>query len=325
MSFTISYITNRREPKFEWFAWSLAKQGGTDIPVNVIDYHADNSDRRASIGCIAKESGIRLARHSTPKPTVWQGRHRLTKADCFAAANASNTAIALCPTEWIVFVDDLSVLRPGWLGRVKEAVKRTEITCGAYEKVLELVVEKGEAVSWKEHNSGKDIRMRQTGPDKLTACTGSWFFGCSFVAPVEALLTINGFDEDTDGMGYQDCLAGLMLNANGYQFVYDSGMVTFESEELHGQPGNVFHRWDPGTSPEDKSHKILELFANGRTKAPNYFGPDGLRGLREHVMRGNPFPVVSVPQHEWFTGRPLSSLPDNVEEPIHGPFERKLS
>lgn len=309
-SFTISYITNRLEPKFEWFCGSLARQGGGAIGVNVIDYHAEKPNRRHEIAAIAGKYGITLSKHVPPKPTVWQGKHKLTKQDYFAASNASNTAIALCPTEWIAFVDDLSVLMPGWLDRVKVATQRSEITCGAYRKVLELQVENGEVTHYVNHPQGNDIRLDQTGPNVVTPCGGSWFFGCSFVAPVEALLTINGFDEDVDSMGYQDCLAGLMLGSNGYRFVYDSGMMTWESEELHFQPGNRFIRWDPGISPEDKSHKILELHAAGRTKAPNYFGPEGLRGLRNRILAGEDFPVVQVPDREWFTGKLLKDLPE---------------
>jgi len=308
---TIAYITNRLEPKFEWFFSSLASQGGTDIPVNIIDYHADDVDRVNKVIRLADRYNIQLKLHITPKPTVWQGKHRLTKADYFAAANASNTAIAVCPTDWVAFVDDLSVFTPGWLNCVKEATERSEITCGAYRKVYKLEVgEDGQIVSFENSPGGNDRRADYNGWGCVVPCSGQWFYGCSFVAPVEALLTINGFDEDTDGMGYQDCLAGLMLNANGYHFVYDSRMVTYESEELHSQPGNVFIRWDPGNSPDDKSHAVINLAKNGRTKAPNYFGPEGLRGLRNYMLGGGRFPVMEIPQHEWFTGKALKDLPE---------------
>lgn len=324
MSFTISYITNRLEPKIEWFFGSLVKQGGGDIGVNVIDFHADDEKRRIDVFELAQKYGIKLVRHITPKPSVWQGPNRLTKADYFAASNASNTAIAICPTDWIVFVDDLSVLRPGWLNCVKEAVARGGITCGAYRKVLELTVENGEVTHHKEHPLGIDAREKTVGSNVVVPCGGEWFFGCSFVAPIEALLKINGFDEDCDGMGMQDCIAGLMLKANGYSFVYDSRMMTWESEELHGQPGNVFHREDWGVSPNDKSHKILDLVYGGRKVAPNYFGPFGLRQLRQSILEGNSFPAATVPQHEWFSGTPLRDLPKHIKDPSHGPFERRL-
>lgn len=169
---TISYITNRLEPKIEWFFGSLAKQGGGSIGVNVIDFHADNEERAKSVARLANHYGINLKRHITPKPTVWQGKHRLTKADYFAASNASNTAVAVCDTDWIVFVDDLSVLRPGWLNCVKEAIERGNITCGGYRKVLELQVEDGEVTHHKDHPLGFDVRERQVGTNNLVPCCG---------------------------------------------------------------------------------------------------------------------------------------------------------
>lgn len=323
--FTISYITNRLEPKLDWFFSSLAAQGGTGLPVNVIDFHANKAERRAEVAALAKTHGIDLQRHITPMPNAWQGEHRLTKDNYFAAATASNTAIAVCATDWIVFVDDLSVLQPGWLDCVREATTRTEITCGSYLKVLKLEVEAGLVKSFEFHAAGEDHRAKQVGWGKLTPCTGQWFFGCSFVAPVEALLRVNGFDPDCDSMGYQDTLTGLMLAKHGFKFVYDSRMVTYESEELHGQPGNVFHRWDPGISPNDKSHRMIELVEQGKRKSTNYYGPGGLRELRQRMLSGGTFPRHTGPETEWFTGTRLADLPATVEKLTHEPFERNVN
>ncbi len=310
MQVTISYITNRLEPKIEWFFGSLAKQGGTDIPVNVIDYHAGNPDRVARVKALADHYGIQLQKHIEPMPNVWQGKYRLTKADYFAASNASNTAIAACPTEWVAFVDDLSVFQPGWLNCVKEATTRNGITCGAYRKVFKLEVEDGIVTHYENSPGGNDRRMDYNGPNTLTVCSGQWFYGCSFVAPIEALLTINGFDQDCDGMGYQDTAAGVMLANQGFTFWYDSRMMTWESEELHGQPGNKFIRWDPGNSPDDKSHALVDMLNNGRKYAPNYYGEGGLREVRRRYLAGEPFPIIQVPDREWFTGKLLKNLPD---------------
>ena len=307
MSFTISYITNRLEPKFEWFFSSLASNGGDGLTVNIVDFHAES--RKEKVHKLAQKHGISIGRHTEPMPNVWQGKYRLTKEDFFAASNASNTAIAICPTSWVVFVDDLSVLRPNWLNCVKDATLRDGITCGAYKKVFELKVRAGKVESFKENPVGNDIRAQATGWDNVNPCLGQWFFGCSFVAPINALLDINGFDSDCDGMGYQDCVAGKMLESHGVKFWYDSRMVTFESEELHHQEGNTFHRLDPGISPNDKSHRILELVSRGRKTAPNYFGEGGLRRVRERTLLGYQFPVIQVPEHEWFTGKRLAELP----------------
>lgn len=306
MSFTISYITNRVEPKFDWFFGGLNSQGGNDIPVNIVDFHAKS--RIKEVRELAKKYNINLQKHVTPKPSVWQGEHRLTKDDYFAASNTSNTAIAICPTDWIVFVDDLSVFQPGWLQAVKKAVTRDGITCGAYRKVYKLEVEDGLVKSFENSPTGHDVRFAHCGANNVIPSHGGWFFGCSFVAPIENLLHINGFDEDCDGMGFQDCIAGIMLQNNGFKFYYDTSMMTWESEELHIQPGNKFIRIDPGVSPNDKSHAILNMVRNGRKMAPNYFDDGSLRNLRQATLNGRPFPIVKNPQHEWFTGKPLSEL-----------------
>lgn len=306
MNFTISYITNRLEPKFDWFFEGLSSQKGNEIPVNIIDFHAKN--RINEVKELALKNNINLKKHIAPKPSVWQGEHRLTKEDYFAASNTSNTAIAICPTDWIVFVDDLSVFQPGWLNAVKQAVKRDKITCGAYRKVRNLEVKDGIVTSFENSPSGHDVRFAFAGANNVIPAHGGWFYGCSFVAPTEALLHINGFDEDCDGMGYQDCIAGIMLQQNGFGFVYDTNMMTWESEELHFQTGNTFLRNDPGKSPKDKSHAILNMVRSGRNVAPNYFEDGSLRNLREKTLNGRPFPIAKTPQHEWFTGTPLSEL-----------------
>lgn len=306
MNFTISYITNRIEPKFEWFMASLNSQGGNNVPVNIIDYHANS--RNDEVKSLASKYSINLQKHITPKPTVWQGEFRLTKDNYFAASNTSNTAIAICPTDWIVFVDDVSVFQPGWLDAVKNAVKRDGITCGAYRKVYKMEVEDGLVKSYENSPVGHDVRFPHCGPNRVIQTHGGWFFGCSFVAPIFDLLHINGFDEDCDGMGFQDCIAGIMLQNNGFKLYYDTNMMTWESEELHIQPGNKFLRWDPGQSPNDKSHAILNMVRNGRNVAPNYFVDGSLRNLREATLNGRPFPKAETPQHEWFTGKHLSEL-----------------
>jgi glycosyltransferase involved in cell wall biosynthesis len=346
MHLTIAYFTSRKEPKIEWFFESLHRETGgkyDGIRIVIIDLH--NADRDIICGvpeCGMDELKEELAEappsrsyaltwapdvwHQPPKPTVWQGKHRLTKEDWFAASNARNTAICLAPDGWIAFVDDVSVLLPGWLARVREAMNHPKrITCGAYRKVKELVVEDGYVKSFADHPGGRDNRMAAVKCDYLdkfalgpvvamdrvslpVPCAGNWMYGCSLVAPVEAFLEINGYPEALcDGMGFEDVIAGIMLEKKGYSFAYDPRMMTYESEELHHQMP-VMKRSDYGVSPNDKSHAVLNAARNGHGWHPNYFGEEGIRGLRSRVLRGEPFPVVQIPAHEWFTRTPLSEL-----------------
>src|ERR1041385_5671507 len=121
-SLTVVYVTARREPKIEWFFDSLDRETGGDYSntkVVVVDSFLWSRDADM----------VRLAFYNdktklavTPKPTIWQGEHRITKQDWWAKCNSMNTGICLCETEWIAFVDDRSVLSHGWLQCVQDSM-----------------------------------------------------------------------------------------------------------------------------------------------------------------------------------------------------------
>lgn len=315
---TIAFFTSRKEPKIEWFFDSLHRETGGNydgIKVVIVDLWEPYRLKLGSSAVHFPETrgflGVKVPHiHVSPKPCVWQGDHRLTEEDWFAASNARNTAICLAPDGWIAFVDDLSVLLPGWFAAVREAMAgpQNKIICGSYRKVLKLEVADGNVKSFDDHPGGHDNRAAHVTGSGPHPCAGNWLYGCSLAAPVEAFLGINGFPEALcDGLGFEDVIAGIMLEKRGYTFAYDRRMMTYESEELHAQLP-VMKRSDYGVSPEDKSHAVLRIAQQGDGWHPNYFGPEGLRGLRQRVLAGEPFPVMQIPQHEWWTGTPLKDL-----------------
>ncbi len=93
-------------------------------------------------------------------------------------------------------------------------------------------------------------------------------------------------------------------------------MKTLESEELH-HVGPSFRKDDwhfvnglpvlGGDGHSDKSHAVLNI-AKQSKHWPNYFGEEGIRGLRKRVLAGEPFPVVQVPDRDWYSGLLLSEL-----------------
>jgi glycosyltransferase involved in cell wall biosynthesis len=325
---TICYMTCRNDPKFEWFFDSLAKQSQNlgDISVVVIDFFSENRTKETLNGKSALFFG---SEWTNPKPSVWQGEHRLTKENWFSASNARNTAICHSPDGWIAFVDDLSVLMPGWLNSIKQAMENDYIVFGAYRKVKKLVVENGEVKSWepslneKGEDVGMDSRWRIGNDNEAVPIGGGSLFGCSLAGPVESFLQIGGFPETLcDGTGSEDCVAGIMLENNGYKFKYDRRMLTLESEELHHYSGwdesemdkkkivsSSFRRCDWGISPFDKSHKIIELTRNLKWHC-NDLGdgfPD-IRTLRNHILAGGEFPIRYTPEHEWYSRTLLRDL-----------------
>lgn len=303
---TIAYMTCRRNPLIEMFLDSFHRECGgdyTDMKIVVVDFYADEPGRKEEF---AKKAHCPIT-HVPPKPCVWQGPHRLTKKDYFAASNARNTAVCYAPDGWIAFVDDLSVLCPGWLGEVKRMVSIEVIACGAYEKVRDLKVEHGEIVGYTSTELGTDGRLKNVKSREPVKCNGGWMFGSSCSIPVEALLKINGWDEDCDSLSGEDYICGHMLQQHGYRFRYCPRMKTLESEDGH-YGDTSFARFDKGVSPNDKSHAILNRVKRGRSMAPNYFGDGGLRALRQRILSGMTFPIPSEPQHDWYDGQSLSEL-----------------
>lgn len=295
---TIAFMTNRMDSKMDWFFDSLQKQMGDEAVKFIAISYFDNEGIRLSHG-----KPIHIHK---PKPNVWNGEYRLTKAPWFAAASARNTALCLAEDGWILYVDDLSVCAPGFWHAVKDAMHRpNRITCGAYRKVKNLVVENGEIKSYDEFPAGWDTRWHQVGED-VTPCRGEWLYGCSLVAPVEALLTVGGWPEICDGLGSEDYVMGMAMQNAGFHLTYDRRSMTFESEELHHiEP--AFKRSDYGVSPNDKSHAVLNMVKSGTRYFDNFY-EGGIRKMRDEVLAGKPFPVVLCPEHEWFSGVALKDL-----------------
>lgn len=308
----------------EWFFRSLHRETGgnyENIRVVVVDFLAppvdpekteqwakENPTRATLLAeCRVPASQILWVR---PKPTVWQGDHRLPQENWWAMSNARNTAVCLAPDGWIMFADDLSVLTDSYWNEVREAMKKPDtISLGAYRKVKNLVVaEDGQVVSFDDHPQGHDNRFGGGKDNEGVPCGGNWLYGCSLLAPVQAFLDINGWPEAwCDPLSFEDCIAGIMLTKKGWKMEYRRSMLTLESEERH-HDGTVMKRSDYGISPDDKSHAVLRMAQEGNGWHPNYFGEEGIAGLRQRILKGEPFPIMRIPEHEWYTGIALKTL-----------------
>lgn len=294
---TVAYLTSRLNPRFSWFFDSLHRElagNYNGIKIVVVDRHGP---RTLPSYCPVT--------HVPPKSSVWQGPYRLTSIDYFAASNTRNTALLLAPDGWIVYVDDLSVILPGWMDAVRLAMDGGYVAAGAYKKVNDLVVENGNVISHTEHPKGIDSRWHYG--DKPITIPGSQLFGCSMAAPVDWLLDIGGWDEDCDSVGGEDYALGMMLQSHGRTIKYCRKMLTFEDDLAHGEEPPVV-RIDKGVSPHDKSHAMLHMIHGGRRSAPNYFGPGGIRAVRQRILAGEQFPITRVPDRDWFDGQLLSEM-----------------
>jgi Methyltransferase domain/Glycosyl transferase family 2 len=305
---TIAYITGRKEPKFEWFFDSLANQlSQQDKPkIIIVDFLAEQRNKSAY-----ETHGLDIT-WVEPKPTIWQGKHKITKDDWWAMSNARNTAFCLCQTEWIAFLDDRCVLMPGWLEAVKSAMDGNYAVCGSYQKRSHMEVEHG-FIKGYQKLLGTDSRMEKA-PQGMKNCPGSWMFGCTFALPLEWALAVNGFEEGCDGLSMEDVIFGLMLKNNGFRIDYSPQMRMIEDRtegEIssgHGVDG-VLKRSDKGVSPKDKSHAALERF--GKRKITE-FTPN-LKEIGEAGLKCGSFPepkynASDFNWKDWYDGQPISEM-----------------
>lgn len=316
MHLTIAYITCRTEPRIEWFLRTLARQVKPEdcIHVILVDFYADTPGRSDWRNCVfnANSRKVETLKHVPPKPTVWQGRHRKTRRDYFAAANARNTALALCRTEFIAFIDDLSALGPLWLDQVRHAEHHQYTVLGAYKKVLNLDVQPSGEVTFTPHPKGADSRWHAGSDQGIVPASGSWLFGCSFALPLEHALAVNGFDEICDGAGAEDYDFGIRLQRWGSRIHYNRNMLTYESEEGHAGPGSAFLRVAKPTDWEGQrmgsDHVLLRRVTNeARTTTLAQY--TDLHALRRHLAAAcGEFPPPTGPDVDWRDGTPLSEM-----------------
>ena len=296
MKITIAYITAREEPHLEWLCAGIEQQAqkGDKIELIVVD----------ALGRRAKEIGYRPIKaiaklvETRPKPTIWQGPHRITAHDFFANANARNTAIVLCDTDYICFLDDRCRLSPGWLTQVRLGEKKcASVICGPYDK-------------HEDWGISVDHR-RQHAPQGKQNCGGGWCYGGNFALPLKWLLEVNGCEEGCDPVGLEDCVLGHMLENVGHRIDFVTEMSVQQDRRGFVHPLN-FPRQDKGQSPNDKSNAMrARFFPRKRTE----FTPD-LKDLRRLVDKKKklPLPDPSGDHRDWYDGSLIRGAGLTAEE-----------
>jgi hypothetical protein len=296
---TIGYITAREEPHLEWLCDGIEQQAQSDDKIELIVVDA--------LGRPAAEIGYRSVKaikklvETRPKPSIWQGEHRITAHDFFANANARNTATVLCGMDYICFLDDRCKLDPGWFEAVRcGEKKRDAVLCGSYIK----------------HWSGGILtdHRRELHPQGKRNCLPEWSYGCNLALPLKWALRVNGFEEGCDPVGVEDCVFGQMLGNAGYRLDFVAEMsVQQDRNDPRGYLHPVhFPRQDKGQPPNNKRRVQLERFyALDRTE----FTPD-LTELREKISRGESFPTPdpSFDYRDWYDDSPIRNAQTAFQE-----------
>ena len=343
---TIAYITGRPNPRWEWFIDSLANQTTQAQRANIqlvfVDGHLwrksptierfgaidfGNSDwhdaeRRSALDCDI--AGRFKYLHIPPKPCAYQGPFRQTNRDLFSAGNARNSALVVAQGNFVMFVDDLSVLSPIWFAQVVHAAEHGYVTCGAYAKQRKLVVVNGTIQSFEDYPQGRDSRWDRGSSDGIVPIGGGGLFGCSFGVPLEAALEVDGNDRATDGQGGEDCELGIRLERAGWALFYNRNLFTTESEELHHDGSKlpqerrlVLRDRLPAAYDSYKliredekywsDHVMLNRLANETDRILPIIG-DNLRQLRSQFFATGMVPIPEPNMRDWRDGVLLSEL-----------------
>lgn len=325
---SIIYSTNRVEPKLKWFFDSLFNQTNDEerefIEIIIVRYPSGTM-REDEIEASHKFPNVTVV---AAKDSLYSGKGRKTKTEMFSASSARNTGIILSSGEYLVFVDDVSVLMPGWWAAVWQGYVNKRITCGSYWKHFEMDVANGVLVSSRAHDKGRDSRWTLPGADRgPVLIQGTQLFGCSFAIPASDIIQVNGFDELCDSIGGEDYQLGVRLNNAGKKIFYDRSMYTVESEELHDPAINPYrmlredrlldfneysnrlytnfsvHKRIQPQGRTDSSHMILDiLYGTRQTQARyNYYSLEECRALKK-------IPAVPDIEHHWFDEKALAEI-----------------
>lgn len=251
---TIAYFTCRRDPKVEWFFRSLnreLKNDWTNVKILVIDYLYQYEPEERLEYYRSAYKDIALSGNLTddqvtvisPKPSHCQGKFKVSKNDYFAASNARNTAFIHCTTDYIVCIDDLTVVKEGWLEVVLWGLKNSYVILGSYAKVKQLECDPSGVYKYTAESLANGLDSRFKNPvivsNAPTKVAGSWLFGCSFGMPLKLAFDVDGFDEACDGQGAEDYDFGIRIGRVTTEIYYSRQMFTFEDDDLHFAPGNV--------------------------------------------------------------------------------------
>jgi hypothetical protein len=327
---TIAYFTCRRDPKVEWFFRSLNRElkgDWTNVKILVIDYlfqyepEARLEYYRASYKDI--KSGNLMDEQVTvisPKPSHCQGKFKVSRNDYFAASNARNTAFIHCTTDYIVCIDDLTVVKEGWLDVVLWGLQNSFVILGSYAKVKQLECDMTGTYKYNQESLTAGLDSRFKNPviqsNAPTKVAGSWLFGCSFGMPLKLALEVDGFDEACDGQGAEDYDFGIRIGRITTEIYYSRQMFTYEDDDLHFAPGNVkFIRTSKvltaDTLMKDKigvssDHAMLQNVM--KTNSPKPFLPSNLREAKASLERGEVAAPDFTNARDWRDGMLWSEM-----------------
>lgn len=343
MNTTIVHITGRSEPRWNWYVDSICRQATPEELATIQFVFVDaklwlDGVKRWASGCELMAGDMtRLAHplnhdparrqkladivrgrfdylHVPPLPNVFQGPFRLTSKDWFFAGINRNTGIVVARHPYVMFCDDLAWPAPTWLAQVRHAAEHRYLLAGQYKKVKKMVVEDGQLISHEEFPPGVDSRWNHGSDTGIVPWHGSGVFGCSFGAPLENLLQVDGNGIETAMQGAEDYCLGIRLERTGLPVKLNRNCLTLESEEDHHtepslpRESKLVVNLPPGYSGNPMSdHVHLNRLWSERERVLPLI-PMGLRAIRDLYLADGLVLIPAGPTTDWRDGQPLSEL-----------------
>lgn len=208
MLLSIIYCTARVNPRFDLLEKSLqaSAKKHPHIKWELIIVDALRDERP---DVCAPPGHIWLA----PKPTPWQGKHRLTSKDYWAKASANNTGAAYARGAHLVYLDDCMYVHEDFLMYHWAAAAKNYVIAGS---MISVIGEPPNATSFKVY--ADDPRTLWNGVPlemmwKKRPAKETELYGSNWSAPLSLILAVDGHDEAYDGQrAFEDIDIGVRLN-----------------------------------------------------------------------------------------------------------------
>lgn len=308
---TVCTTTLRKDPRFKETADSLfaAIKPPIEWEWLVVDGYLWYDPHRKALLEDAVERRFPF-RHVEPKPSLWQGPHRITSKDYWDACSARNTAFITARHPYVVFIDDCMEVEMDWFFQILRGINSAY--AGTY-----ISVDKDK----KPIPGSEDHRPSMCPEAQYVA--GGWLYGMNMGVPLAEALKVDGYDEMYSGQGgVEDCDFGVRLERAGCKVLWNPDSVVRQLTETHeaicGYGGQS--TFVGKASPSKPKERVLK---NGQTRFANEYLIErlfddpkrslpllvrGLYGLREMYWRGEPLPIPKGPRIDWRDGQKLEDM-----------------
>jgi hypothetical protein len=205
-----------------------------------------------------------------------------------------------------VFVDDSSVLLPGWLKAHTHAATHEYVLCGLMCKRAHLEVsDEGTVLRADEIQGGADPRLELFSDYDVSRCEGGLLYGGTFSVPLEYALRVNGQDEIYDAIGAEDCDFGMRLERAGAPIIANRTCRILEDAGNSSAPIESLPRFDEFA---ELCRQLFDRLRREQDRVAAIGNLFDLRTLRDDVLAGGGFPAPVGPKTYWPDGRSLTEI-----------------